>query len=78
MRSQERDNARGGRPCRDGQHSLKAVYQALHTADTVAVVRWCIFCGGVVVDEEYDGRVQPGKIVEMQFPEVTKGLIVTE
>lgn len=32
------------------------------------VVRWCKYCGAVVVDEDYDGRTNPGQIKPMQFP----------
>lgn len=36
------------------------------------VVRWCKYCGAVVVDEDCDGRTNPGKIKEMQFPTLAK------
>jgi len=31
-------------------------------------VKWCSTCGAVVIDQEVDGRVYPGKIREMKFP----------
>lgn len=31
-----------------------------------AVVRWCRFCGAVVVDAEIDGHTQPGSIMPMK------------
>lgn len=36
------------------------------------VVRWCKYCGAVVVDEDYDGRTNPGQIKSMQFPTLAK------
>ena len=46
------------------------------TTNTLAisdeVVRWCKYCGAVVVDEDYDGRTNPGFIKPMQFPTIAK------
>lgn len=39
--------------------------------DVDAVVRWCKYCGAVVVDKEVDNRVM-GRYVDMKFPNITK------
>lgn len=36
--------------------------------DIDRVVRWCPDCGAVVVDGECDGRVAPGRVMQMRFP----------
>ncbi len=61
------------KPCKGGEHSLVEIYRTYggyFQGDTV--VRWCQYCGGVVVDAEFDGRVFPGRVREMEFPEVAK------
>lgn len=32
------------------------------------VVRWCPNCGAVVVDEDFEGRILPGRYTKMRFP----------
>jgi hypothetical protein len=32
------------------------------------VVRWCKDCGAIVVDVDYDGRTNPGRVMKMRFP----------
>lgn len=54
--------------CREGRHSLISIYTE-HGDDNHAVVRWCEQCGAVVIDEDMDGRISPGKVMSMQFPE---------
>lgn len=54
--------------CKDGKHSLEVITSFGPEHDFV-VVRWCSFCGGVVIDKEYDGRISPGVIMKMKFPE---------
>jgi hypothetical protein len=52
----------------DGQtHNLQEIYRR-NGAASDAVVRWCSDCGAVVVDEDYDGRTNPGAYEEMRFP----------
>jgi hypothetical protein len=53
------------RPCKNGKHNLEDI---LHANDEV--VRWCHYCGAIVVDREYDNRVYPGAVLPMMFPEI--------
>lgn len=39
------------------------------------VVRWCPRCGAVVVDEDYEGRVIPGRVMKMRFPKLAGRLV---
>lgn len=55
---------------------LEEIYRHAGAASD-AVVSWCPWCGAVVVDEEYDGRVNPGKYGRMRFPIVTARAIRT-
>jgi len=34
------------------------------------VVRWCQYCGAIVIDLDSDGRVYPGRIMPMRFPAI--------
>ena len=31
-------------------------------------VKWCTECSAIVIDEEYDCRINPGAIRKMEFP----------
>lgn len=59
------------KPCRAGEHALTEVFRADSDWNGDAVVRWCPYCGGVVVDLEVDGR-RMRALVPMQFPEFVK------
>ncbi len=48
--------------------SLKVIYVHYLKFDSYNVVRWCPKCGAVVVDCDYDGRINPGQILKMRFP----------
>jgi hypothetical protein len=39
--------------------------------ESIVVVRWCVDCGAVVVDEDYDNRTNPGVYGAMRFPRMT-------
>jgi hypothetical protein len=58
--------------CNEGHHDLIEVYRANNTLMPNAedVVRWCRFCGGVVVDIELDGQLVggPGNFLKMMGP----------
>lgn len=56
--------------CDGVTHRLLDIF-ANENAISSAVVRWCADCGAVVVDEDYDGRTNPGQYVEMLFPNMT-------
>lgn len=51
--------------CLKGNHDLIEIYRSSYTYDEEGVVRWCKVCGSVVVDMEYDGRIQPGGVMKM-------------
>jgi len=60
------------KPCHGGEHSLEVIYDDTHSLE---VVRWCAFCGAVVVDQDYDGRTNPGAVMQMKFPEVMRRMV---
>lgn len=49
--------------CQNGDHDLIVI-----SSCDDEVVRWCSYCGSIVVDIEYDGRVTPGGVMKMQSP----------
>jgi hypothetical protein len=52
--------------CIKGDHSLQDITSSTNLSDDVVqVVRWCNICGSIVVDEELDERVYPGKAMPM-------------
>ena len=55
--------------CKSGNHNLEVIY-SIDSGDMFGktVVRWCGDCGAVVVDKEFDGRVSPGAVMMMKFP----------
>ncbi len=61
--------------CRNGNHSLIEIARATVEPSIEMVTRWCSYCGGIVVDREYDNRVNPGYYRKMEFPQVTKNLV---
>ena len=50
-------------------HNLIVIDSRSRGYGCIAVTRWCIKCGGVVVDEDIDGRVAPGSLMPMCFPQ---------
>jgi len=57
--------------CDGTNHDLKVIYSN-SGYDSAHVVRWCVDCGAVVVDLEFDGRTRPGGIMKMRFPKYRK------
>ena len=55
--------------CKAGNHAFKEVFRS-YGAYSDESVKWCIVCGAIVVDEEVDGRVHPGKSRKMELPKV--------
>lgn len=50
-------------------HNLKEIWrQNGGDYSPSVVVKWCVDCGAVVVDAEFDGGVYAGRYMEMQFP----------
>ena len=60
--------------CADGNHNLIVIYRESLPPDGYAsnVVRWCCLCGSVVVDQDFDGRTNPGNLLDMRAPEITR------
>ncbi len=58
--------------CKGGKHTLIVIYSSYRDPLSDCVVRWCKYCGAVVIDIDYDGRTNPGAILPMQFPETAK------
>lgn len=55
--------------CNIRKHDLQTIYVSRHRWDeSYEVVKWCEICGAVVIDVEYDNRVQPGEVMKMRFP----------
>lgn len=48
-------------------HNLIVIYES-GSSDESDVVRWCVDCGAIVVDKDYDGRTRPGAIMKMKLP----------
>jgi len=62
--------------CSGGKHSLIAVSNKMGSfCGEIEVVQWCEGCGAIVIDSMVDGRVYPGRIMPMIFPQVTKNLV---
>ena len=56
---------------KSGNHDLEFIY-GTETWEKDTYVRWCKNCGAIVVDVEYDGRLRPGEIMKMKYPEITR------
>lgn len=55
--------------CDGTNHQMIEIYRSGYADDDINnVVRWCNDCGAVTVDQEYDGRVLPGRSFMMRFP----------
>jgi len=63
--------------CQCGRETLIEIIRKSHGwDDTEEVVRWCTYCGSVVCDVDYDGRVLAGKSMKMRKPETFKQSMV--
>jgi len=62
--------------CEKGNHILKKMMEVSAGPDGMFsnVVRWCIICGAVVVDQEVDGR-RCGSVIPIKGSTTTKFLI---
>ena len=52
--------------CLQGLHPLKTIYTDSDGFVDV-VIRWCPECGAIVIDNDVDGRVYPGKVLPMKL-----------
>lgn len=58
--------------CLAGNHALIEIYRDRHSWDgSYKVVRWCRECGSIVIDEEFDNRTYPGRVMKMKHPQIT-------
>ena len=57
--------------CDGKNHPLDTVHvgYAAFDDEPYPEVKWCSWCGGIVIDRMVDGRTV-GRIMEMRFPEV--------
>lgn len=53
--------------CR-GKHSLIDILSVEQGYGESKTVRWCTRCGAIVVDQDFDGRTNPGRYMEMLKP----------
>lgn len=61
--------------CKAGKHELKIIYRGCRVGDlSEEMVRWCVNCGSVVVDVDFDGRTNPGSIMKIKNPRVAKSI----
>lgn len=58
--------------CFGKPHQLMVITRYSTGVGIEHVVRWCQRCGGVVQDVDIDGRTDPGALMPMAFPEVTR------
>lgn len=58
--------------CKAGKHELIVIYEGRRNTLCEETVRWCVNCGSIVVDLDYDGRTNAGQIMKMRSPEITK------
>ena len=65
--------------CSNGKHSLETIFTTESWSPAMyPVVRWCGYCGAIVVDGDVDCRImEPGGYMKMQFPQVTLDLVTT-
>ncbi len=59
--------------CKKGSHDLQKVFESGSDMES-SVVRWCETCGSIVVDVDFDGRTNPGEVMRMRSPSITKAL----
>ncbi|GEM_PF-3040044 len=57
--------------CKAGNHKLVEIYKNGSEMEET-VVRWCSDCGSITVDIDYDGRTNPGAIMKMRSPKISK------
>lgn len=60
--------------CVAGTHNLKVILRDGGDAEE-NVVRWCVDCGAIVIDVDYDGRTNRGQYMKMKFPTLLDELI---
>jgi len=56
--------------CKNGQHRFKTIQTITDCDDSCRVIRWCDFCGSIVVDFGCDGRTMLGGVMKLTLPEM--------
>ena len=59
--------------CKKGEHIFEKIYESGSDMEST-VIRWCAMCGSVVIDTDFDGRTQPGAVMTIRSPAITKVL----
>ena len=59
--------------CKKGKHSFQKIAENGNDMEST-VVRWCEVCGSVTVDVDYDGRTNPGVVMKIKSPMITKSI----
>ena len=59
--------------CKRGNHRLEKIAESGGDMDS-SVVRWCLSCGSFTLDTDHDGRTNPGEVMKMISPAITKAL----
>lgn len=54
--------------CKRGKHSFIKIQSTCIGQGEERVVRWCQYCGAIVVDLDVDGRTYPGYFAECLLP----------
>lgn len=58
--------------CKKGKHLFINIHRCFDNDNSELVVRWCKNCGSVIVDCEYDNRVNSGYYLDLQTPKIAK------
>ena len=58
--------------CEKGKHNFIVIYVDGYENDICEVVRWCSECGAITVDKEYDEQRNPGAVMKLKLPNITK------
>lgn len=59
--------------CKEGLHPLVEIHREDLGYDACdRVIRWCPICGSIVIDREFDGRLQPGYFQKLTQPKIVQ------
>ena len=58
--------------CKKGDHKLEDIFSVDWHDFTSTEVRWCCECGAIVVDQDFDGRTNPGQVMKMKIPKIAQ------
>ena len=60
--------------CKGGKHTLVDIYWVNVGYGEEEVVRWCSYCGSIVIDSDVDGRLM-GHVMKMKNPQLMKEMV---